>query len=63
MDYYKESLKEFKKIVRENKNITREQWDAYAQQNGLYSALTLQAHENLSSFNDLKDNYTWFWIS
>ena len=61
MDYYKKSLKEFKRLVRENKNITKEQWDAYAQKQGLYSALTLQAKEDLSSFNELKDNYLWFW--
>lgn len=62
MDYYKVSLEEFKRMVRKNRNITKEEWDAYAQQNGLYSALTLQIRGNLSSFKKLKDNCTWFWI-
>lgn len=33
MDYYKVSLEEFKRMVRKNRNITKEEWDAYAQQN------------------------------
>ena len=57
MNYYKKSLKEFKKVIRKNKNMTREEWDKYAMENGFFSALTLEAHADVYSFEDLKKKY------
>ncbi|MCI8486093.1 MAG: hypothetical protein HFJ20_03170 [Clostridia bacterium] len=57
MNYYKKSLKEFKRKLKENKNITREEWDKYAMENGFFSALTLEAHADVYSFEDLKKKY------
>lgn len=57
MNYYKKSLKEFKRKLRENKNITREEWDKYAHENCLVSAFTLEAHADVYSFDDLKKKY------
>lgn len=57
MNHYKKSLKEFKRKLRENKNITREEWDKYAHENCLFSSFTLEAHADVYSFEDLKKKY------
>ena len=57
MNYYKKSLKEFKRKLRENKNITREEWDKYAEENCLFSVFTLMAHADVFDFEDLKKKY------
>ncbi len=57
MNIYKRSFKKFKKIVRKNPEITREEWDNYAMQNILYSSITLEAHTDTYSFADLKKIY------
>lgn len=57
MNYYKKSLKEFKRKLKENKNITREEWDKYAYENCLFSAFTLEAHDDVYTFEDLKKKY------
>lgn len=54
-NYYKESLKKFKNYIKENPNITREEWDKYAKDNCLFSATTLEAHENVKSFEELRN--------
>lgn len=54
MNYYKKSLKEFKRVLKKNKNITREEWDKYAIENNLFSAFTLEAHQDAEDFDDLK---------
>lgn len=59
MNYYKKSLKEFKRKIKENKNITKEEWDQYAIENNLYSSFTLEAHDDAENFEKLKKIYTF----
>lgn len=62
MNYYKKSLKEFKRKLRKNKNITREEWDKYAIENNLFSSFTLQAHNDVNNFEELKKECRLFYI-
>ena len=39
MNYYKKSLREFKRVLKKNKNITKEEWDKYAEENCLLVVL------------------------
>lgn len=54
MNYYRKSKKNFKKIVKENRKISKEEWEKYAQENCLFSANTLMFHVDAKSFEDLK---------
>lgn len=45
INYYEKSKKEFIKYIKKNPYVTREEWDEYAHQNCLFSALTLCSHE------------------
>ena len=54
MNIYKRSFKQFKKTVRKNPNITKDEWDNYAMENILYSSITLEAHTDTWSFEELK---------
>ncbi len=60
MNYYKKSLKEFKRKLKENKNITKEEWDKYAHENCLFSVFTLMAHADVERFEELKKMYILF---
>lgn len=44
-NYYKESLKEFIKYIKQNPNVTKEEWDKYAEENKLFSSFTIESHE------------------
>lgn len=55
MSFYQDSKKEFKKKIKENKNISKEEWDKYAQDNCLFSANTLMFHVDATSFENLKE--------
>lgn len=59
MSRYRISLDIFKKILKQNPNITREEWDEYAMENCVFSAFTLEAHANVYNFEDLKKKYKW----
>lgn len=59
-NYYKNSLKAFKKILKYNKNITEEEWNNYAQENSLFSSITLISKANLENFEELKEQHRWF---
>lgn len=59
-NYYKNSLKAFKKILKYNKNITEEEWNNYAQENSLFSSITLISKANLKDFEELKEQFRWF---
>lgn len=59
-NYYKDSLKAFKKILKYNKNITEEEWNTYAHKNSLFSSITLISKANLENFEELKEQYKWF---
>lgn len=51
---YVKSKKILKGKIKENKNITKEQWDNYAKENCLFSANTIMFHVNLNNFEKLK---------
>lgn len=55
MNYYEKSKKEFKKKIKENRDISKIEWDEYAQENCLFSANTLMFHVEAKSFEDLKE--------
>lgn len=57
MNIYKRSFKQFRKMVRKNPNITKEEWDKYAMENMLYSFITLEAHTDTYSFQELKEYF------
>lgn len=69
MNYYKRSLKEFKKYIKRNPYCTREEWDNYAHKNCFFSAFTLESHtfyekdlklmqrEKQDIFRELKEMY------
>lgn len=57
MNYYKKSLKEFKRVLKKNKNITKDEWDKYAEENCLFSSFTLEAHRDVNNFEELKKMY------
>lgn len=59
-NYYKNSLKAFKKILKYNKNISEEEWNNYAQENSLFSSITLISKANLKDFEELKEQFRWF---
>lgn len=54
MNYYIRSLKEFKRKLKENSEMTKEEWDKYAHDNCFFSSTTLEAHFDVCSFNVLK---------
>ncbi len=55
MNCYKKSRKIFKERIKENKNISKIEWDKFAQENCLFSANTLMFHVDAKSFEDLKE--------
>ena len=57
MNYYKKSLREFKRVLKKNKNITKEEWDKYAEENCLFSSFTLEPHRDVNNFEELKKMY------
>lgn len=44
MSKYEESIKQLKKKIKENPDLTREEWDTYAHENALFSAFTIASH-------------------
>lgn len=54
---YKDSIKILKEMLAKNKNLTKEEWDKYAQENQLYSTTTLMAHTDTYSWEELKSRY------
>ena len=68
-NYFNKNEKEFINYIKKNPFCTREEWDNYAKNNGLYSANTLRAHliteetedlikkTNTDSFNFIKEMY------
>lgn len=59
MSMYDKSIKEFKRAVRRNPNITKQEWDKYASDNMLYSSLVLEDKKYVKSFKELKALYDW----
>lgn len=54
MNYYEKSLKELKKRIKEDYTLTQKEWDIYAKNYALYSAITLCAHLEVESWEALK---------
>lgn len=57
MKYYNRSIDELIIILRKNPNITRNEWDEYANLNNFYSAITLITHNNVNDWEGLKSKF------
>jgi len=53
-NFYKKTEKEFKRILKENRDISYHEWNDYAMQNGFFSSITIMAHEDVEKWRDLK---------
>ena len=58
INYYEKSKKEFIKYIKKNPYVTREEWDEYAHQNCLFSALTLCSHEITENTLEILQKHT-----
>ena len=54
MNKYQIIEKILKEKLKENNELTEEQWDAFARQKCLLSSFTLQAHEDVMNWEELK---------
>lgn len=54
MNFYENSKNILKQALKENKDLTKEQWDKYAQENCLFSAQTIMWHLEAQNWEDLK---------
>lgn len=59
-NYFENSIKYLKKLIKYNSNITEEEWDSYAKENNLFSAFTLKAKTETNNFEELKEKAKWF---
>lgn len=59
-DYYKFTLKIFKKVLKYNKSLTEQEWDKYASDNNLFSSFTLKAKNDVDNFEELKQKIKFF---
>lgn len=57
-NYYKKSKKIFRKKISKNKELTRIEWDDFAHENCLFSAITIMAHEDVATFDELKEKFS-----
>lgn len=61
-NFYKKTRKEFKKKLKENKNITYHEWNDYAHEKGFFSSIIIMAHEDVEKWEDLKKRFMlWHW--
>lgn len=59
--YFENSVKYLKKLIKNNKNLTEEEWNRFARESQMFSSFTLQAKHNVDSFNELKEKVVrWF---
>lgn len=54
MEYYDKSVNELIIVLRKNPNITRIEWDEYANKYNFYSAITIITHNHVDSWEGLK---------
>lgn len=59
-NYFENSIKYLKKLIKYNSNITEKEWDNYAKENNLFSAFTLKAKTETNNFEKLKEKAKWF---
>lgn len=57
---YKESYKQFKKLLKYNKKMSKEEWDKYAEENALYPSTTFCIREDEFDWEKLKKKFLWF---
>jgi len=55
MDINAKSFEELEKKLKENEYLTVDEWNSYAQKNGLFSSTTIIAHLSLHTFEDIKN--------
>ncbi len=58
-NYYKKTRKEFKRILKKNKNISYHEWNDYAHKNGFFSSITIMSHEDAEKWEDLKKKFAF----
>lgn len=58
-NFYKKTRKEFKRILKKNKNITYHEWNDYAHENGFFSSITIMSHEEAEKWEDLKRKFVF----
>lgn len=56
-ELYLRSVKELKKKIKENEEITSQEWNEYAESNILLSAITLMARDDINTWGELKKKY------
>lgn len=59
MDMYKKTLKELKKEVKKNNNLTSAEWDKIASERNCYTSITMEAHNN-TTFKQMKEDILWY---
>lgn len=59
---YKNTLKELRKLVKYNKNLSISEWDEYAHEKNLFSARVVTGKEKCKDWEDLKDNIKWYFF-
>ena len=57
MDKLNQSLNELKEKLKQNEELTSEEWNKYAHENSYYSSTTLEAHINVKNWSELKKVY------
>jgi len=53
-NFYKKTKKEFKRMIKKNKNMTYHEWNDYAHENEFFSSITIMSHEDAERWEDLK---------
>lgn len=56
-NFYKKTKKEFKRMIKKNKEITYHEWNDYAHKNNFFSSITIMAHEDVGKWEDLKRKF------
>lgn len=56
-ELYLKSVKQLKALLKENKELTSQEWNDYANKNKLLSAITIMARDELKSWEDLIEKY------
>lgn len=59
---YRNTLKELRKLVKYNKNLSISEWEDYAHENNLFSANVVISKENFKNWEELKTNIKWYFI-
>lgn len=55
-ELYIKSVEELREKLKENQNITMDEWNSYAKKNNLLSGITLLARDNENTWEEYKVN-------